>query len=100
MDLSVARTQDIALELVKRSKSGLVGSINAGYVALAILDSFRTTGISDAMGYAEDSEAFTGHVIDILADELIRRDPSHPLVDVRAVSEWMNLADNSANAPK
>lgn len=100
MDLSAARTQDIAIELVKRSKSGLLGSIDAGYAVLAVLDSFRAAGIADAVEYAEDAETFTGHVVDLLSDELARRDPDHPMVAVRAVSEWSGLPGNPADAPK
>lgn len=100
MDLSTVRAQDMAIELIKRSKAGLAGGLDASYVALSVLDSLRTAGLPDIAEYVEDAETFVEHIVDILADELARHDSDSPLVAIRRVSEWAGLSVNPAGAPQ
>jgi hypothetical protein len=100
MDLSGVRTQEIAIELVRRSKARLSGMIDAGYLTLAVLDSFRAAGLPDADDQIQDAEVFVENIIDVLADALARQAPDHPLVSVNRVAEWSSLPPDPAAAPE
>lgn len=99
MDLSSVRTQELAIELVRRSKASLAGMIDAGFLTLSVLDSFRVAGLEDANDQIQDAEVFVENIIDVLTDALARQLPDHPLVSIGRVAEWSSLPPNPASAP-
>lgn len=99
MNLEEVSAQDLAKELVRRAKTGWAEKINAGFVALSVIDTFRTAGESDINDFREDAFEFVENVIDFMMNELAKTDRTHPLIDIRSISAWSSLT-YPAEAPE